>query len=58
MAQRPEVFQLEAAPADPRLRPLWPARRPGPGQEWIRVGNDYVLVNILSGITFGAFAVQ
>ncbi|MGT2467250.1 RcnB family protein [Mesorhizobium atlanticum] len=25
-------------------------RRPGPGQEWIRVGNDYVLISILSGI--------
>ena len=31
-------------------------RRPGPGQEWIRVGNDYVLVSILSGIIFGAIA--
>lgn len=31
-------------------------RRPGPGQEWIRVGNDYVLVSILSGIVFGAIA--
>lgn len=33
-------------------------RRPGPGQEWIRVGNDYVLVSILSGIIFGAIAAQ
>lgn len=33
-------------------------RRPGPGQEWIRVGNDYVLVGILSGIIFGAIAAQ
>ncbi|UCI09456.1 RcnB family protein [Mesorhizobium sp. B1-1-8] len=31
-------------------------RRPGPGQEWIRVGNDYVLVSIVSGIIFGAIA--
>ncbi|MCA0049399.1 RcnB family protein [Mesorhizobium sp. B283B1A] len=31
-------------------------RRPGPGQEWIRVGNDYVLVGILSGVIFGALA--
>ena len=31
-------------------------RRPGPGQEWIRLGNDYVLVSILSGIVFGAIA--
>ena len=28
--------------------------RPGRGQEWIRVGNDYVLVSILSGVIFGA----
>ncbi|MCV3206895.1 RcnB family protein [Mesorhizobium sp. YC-39] len=32
--------------------------RPGRGQEWIRVGNDYVLVGVLSGIIFGAIAVQ
>lgn len=25
-------------------------KRPGPGQEWIRVGNDYLLVGIASGI--------
>jgi Ni/Co efflux regulator RcnB len=31
-------------------------RRPGPGQEWIRVGNDYVLVSVLSGLIFGAIA--
>ncbi|AZO74326.1 MAG: hypothetical protein E5V92_19980 [Mesorhizobium sp.] len=31
-------------------------RRPGPGQEWIRVGNDYLLVSIVSGIVFGAIA--
>ena len=30
--------------------------RPGRGQEWIRVGNDYVLVSIISGIIFGAIA--
>ncbi|ESY95972.1 RcnB family protein [Mesorhizobium australicum] len=33
-------------------------RRPGRGQEWIRVGNDYVLVGILSGVIFGALAAQ
>ncbi|SFO02656.1 regulator RcnB of Ni and Co efflux [Mesorhizobium sp. NFR06] len=33
-------------------------RRPGPGQEWIRVGNDYVLVSVLSGIIFGASAAR
>ncbi len=33
-------------------------RRPGPGQQWIRVGNDYVLVGILSGVIFGALAAQ
>ena len=32
--------------------------RPGRGQEWIRVGNDYVLVSILSGVIFGALAAQ
>ena len=31
-------------------------RQPGPGQEWIRVGNDYLLVSIVSGIIFGAIA--
>jgi Ni/Co efflux regulator RcnB len=30
--------------------------RPGRGQEWIRVGNDYVLVSIVSGLIFGAIA--
>ena len=25
-------------------------KRPGPGQEWIRVGNDYLLVGIASGL--------
>ncbi|RWJ79962.1 RcnB family protein, partial [Mesorhizobium sp.] len=24
------------------------------GQEWIRVGNDYLLVGVVSGIIFGA----
>lgn len=33
-------------------------RRPGPGQEWIRVGNDYLLVSVLSGLIFGAIAAQ
>ena len=32
--------------------------RPGRGQEWIRVGNDYVLVGVLSGVIFGALAAQ
>ena len=32
--------------------------RPGRGQEWIRVGNDYVLVSVLSGVIFGALAAQ
>jgi Ni/Co efflux regulator RcnB len=31
-------------------------RRPGPGQEWIRVGNDYMLVSILSGVIAGIIA--
>ncbi|PAQ11331.1 RcnB family protein [Mesorhizobium temperatum] len=31
-------------------------RRPGRGQEWIRVGNDYLLVSVVSGIIFGAIA--
>ena len=31
-------------------------RRPGPGQQWIRVGNDYLLVSVVSGIIFGAIA--
>jgi Ni/Co efflux regulator RcnB len=30
--------------------------RPGRGQEWIRVGNDYLLVSVVSGIIFGAIA--
>jgi len=53
LAQWPEVFQLEAPPAD-RDYGRYGLRRPGPGQEWIRVGNDYVLVSILSGIILGA----
>lgn len=28
-------------------------RHPGPGQQWIRVGNDYLLVSILTGIIAG-----
>jgi Ni/Co efflux regulator RcnB len=31
-------------------------RRPGRGQEWIRVGNHYLLVSVVSGIIFGAIA--
>jgi len=31
-------------------------RRPGPGQQWIGVGNDYLLVSVVSGIIFGAIA--
>jgi len=31
-------------------------RRPGPRQEWIRVGNDYILVSILSGVIAGITA--
>lgn len=30
--------------------------RPGPGQEWIRVGNDYMLVSIVSGVIAGIIA--
>ncbi|WP_292485033.1 RcnB family protein [Mesorhizobium sp.] len=26
------------------------------GREWIRVGNDYLLVSVVSGIIFGAIA--
>ena len=28
-------------------------RRPGPGQQWVKVGNDYLLISILSGIIGG-----
>ncbi|WP_315924233.1 RcnB family protein [Mesorhizobium sp. SP-1A] len=31
-------------------------RRPGPGQHWIRVGNDYLLVSALTGIIAGITA--
>lgn len=31
-------------------------RRPAPGQEWIRVGNDYLLVGIVSGVIAGIIA--
>jgi Ni/Co efflux regulator RcnB len=31
-------------------------RRPGHGQEWVRVGNDYMLVSILSGVIAGIVA--
>lgn len=30
--------------------------RPGPGQQWIRVGNDYLLVSIVSGVIAGMIA--
>jgi Ni/Co efflux regulator RcnB len=33
-------------------------RRPAYGQEWIRVGNDYLLVSIASGLIFGAIAAR
>lgn len=31
-------------------------RRPGHGQEWVRVGNDYILVSVLSGVIAGVIA--
>ncbi len=31
-------------------------KRPGPGQQWIRVGNDYLLVGIMTGIIAGIAA--
>lgn len=31
-------------------------RRPAPGQQWIRVGDDYLLVGIMSGLIAGAVA--
>jgi len=31
-------------------------RRPGPGQQWVRVGNDYLLVSVLSGVIAGIVA--
>lgn len=31
-------------------------KRPGRGQEWIRVGNDYILVSVLSGVIAGMIA--
>ena len=31
-------------------------RRPGPGQQWIRVGSDYLLVGIATGLIAGAIA--
>jgi Ni/Co efflux regulator RcnB len=31
-------------------------RAPGRGQEWVRVGNDYILVSILSGVIAGMVA--
>lgn len=31
-------------------------RRPGHGQQWVRVGNDYLLISIASGIIAGLIA--
>jgi Ni/Co efflux regulator RcnB len=31
-------------------------RRPARGQEWIRVGNDYLLVSVVSGVIAGLIA--
>jgi len=31
-------------------------RRPGPGQQWVRVDNNYLLVNLASGIIAGIVA--
>ena len=31
-------------------------RRPGNGQQWVRVGNDYLLVSVLSGVIAGIVA--
>ncbi|MBN9072531.1 MAG: RcnB family protein [Rhizobiales bacterium] len=31
-------------------------RRPAHGQQWIRVGNDYLLVSIMSGVIAGMIA--
>lgn len=31
-------------------------RRPARGQQWIRVGNDYLLVSIATGVIAGLFA--
>lgn len=31
-------------------------RRPAPGQQWIRVGNDYLLVSVMSGLLLGMLA--
>lgn len=31
-------------------------RRPGHGQQWVRVGNDYLLVSVLSGVIAGIVA--
>ena len=31
-------------------------RRPGPGQQCVRVGNDYLLVSVLSGVIAGIVA--
>ena len=33
-------------------------RKPGQGQRWVRVDNDYVLISIASGIIAGIIAAQ
>ncbi|PLP59139.1 hypothetical protein CYK37_11700 [Mesorhizobium loti] len=33
-------------------------RRPGPGQHWVRAGNDYLLVGIATGLIAGVIAAR
>lgn len=33
-------------------------RRPGPGQHWVRAGNDYLLVDIATGLIAGVVAAR
>jgi len=33
-------------------------KRPGPGQQWVRVDNSYLLVNLASGIIAGVIAAR
>lgn len=33
-------------------------RRPGPGQHWIRVGNEYLLVSVATGLILGLIAAR
>lgn len=33
-------------------------RRPGPGQHWVRAGNDYLLVGIATGLIAGVVAAR